>query len=44
VSDDLLFEAVARIGVLAGQLLMQHTGQGVDVRAGVGASGVEPLG
>jgi hypothetical protein len=43
VSDDLLLEAVA-IRALAGQRLMQHAGQGVDVGAGVGVSGVQPLG
>ena len=44
MAGDLLFEAVAREGALAGQRFMEHTGQGVDVCAGVGRAGAEPLG
>ena len=39
----LLFQAVTRERTVAGQALIQHTGQRVDIRAGIGLAGAEPL-
>ncbi len=43
-SDGDLFEGVAGVGRLAGEALVEHAGQGVDVGAGFGLSGAEAFG
>ena len=44
VADRDLFERAAGEGLFAGQALVEHAGQGVDVGAGVDLAGAETLG
>ena len=43
VPDGDLLERVSRERLLSGQALIEHTGQGVDVRTGVNLTGIEPF-
>src|SRR5262245_52490094 len=44
VSDGDLFEGVAGVGRVAGEALVEHAGQGVDVGAGFGVGGGKAFG